>query len=101
MGMKFLVDKIGRREVDGAAIFYAALVALGPTVNTIASTQGFHNGWAQATKWRGYLTHLLIEKLMRLDGGASNMSVGQMTNLLAVDANFVMQLGPVIVWLVV
>ena len=54
----------GGGGVDAPAIFYGALVALGPTVQIIASTQGFQNGWGQATKWRGYLTHVLIEKLL-------------------------------------
>ena len=102
LGMNRLVDAIEHGDVSvQSCLFYAALVALGPSVQVVASTQGFHNGWAQATKWRGYLTHLLIEKILALDAGAAGFTVGQMTNLLAVDASFVMSLGPVCVWLVV
>ena len=39
----------------------------------------------QAIKWRGYLSSLLIRKALKVDTGAAGLTMGAMTNLLAVD----------------
>ena len=100
LGMNGLVDAIGRGAVGRSCALYGAMVVFGPTIQIMASTQGFHNGWAQATKWRGYLTQVLTQKALTLDAVAANYTVGSMTNLLAVDTQFMMSLAVVAVWLV-
>ena len=100
LGLNRLVEAIEQGTASFDTCFlWAVLVVVGPTVQIVASTHGFHNGWAQATKWRGYLCHVLVQKVLTLDAGAAGLTTGGLTNLLAVDAAFIMNLGQVAVWL--
>ena len=77
-----------RRRLRRAAdrLLYAALVAIGLLLSSIGDAHTFGNGWMMGTKLRAYVTRAVCEKALRCDPASASESVGELTNLLAVDA---------------
>mmetsp|Transcript_3201 Transcript_3201/g.9809 ORF Transcript_3201/g.9809 Transcript_3201/m.9809 type:complete len:1233 (+) Transcript_3201:1084-4782(+) len=104
LGMSRLIGFVDERHggggsLSGAAIGYGCLVALGPLLSACGDAQTFNNGWLMGTRIRAFLTHTLADKALRFDPCASSASVGELTNLLAVDANNITIFTPGASWL--
>ena len=99
LGLIAYVDTFTGGPIEPRAYAYGLLVALGPLVATVGDVHTFNIGWVLATKMRAYLTHAVSEKALTLDAAATDQTVGQMSNLLSVDANNVVQFCPFASWL--
>ncbi len=98
LGMLGLIGYIQSRPtgaVPPSAIFFGAMVALGPLMLNVCHGQANASGWRFGTKLRAYITRAVCEKALRFDSAASDQSIGQMTNLLAVDAQNIVQFAGV------
>ena len=104
LGMLRLIDFIGGFDGGSAVppiVFgYAALVAIGPLLSSIGDAHTFGNGWMMGTKLRAYVTRAVCEKALRYDPASASESVGELTNLLAVDANNLVNFAPGSSWVV-
>ena len=97
LGMLLLISYVssyGGGAVAPRAFGFGALVALGPLCGAVSDAHTFANGWTMGTRLRGYLSHAISDKALRLDASATEQSVGQIVNLLAVDANNIINFSP-------
>ena len=104
-GMYVLLDEVARAstgsKLSGAMVLAGAAVALGPLAKAVADAQTFLNGWAMGTKLRAYLTRAICRKALVTDQAATgSWSIGEITNLLAVDINNILNFSPGGSWLV-
>lgn len=104
LGLVQLIEDHGDNGplLTGWALAYGALVALGPSFQAIGDCHTFFNGWRVGLRLRAVLTHEVCRKALRVDGARSQLaasSAAEVTNLLAVDANNVLNFSPSASWL--
>uniref|UniRef100_A0A7S2IV57 ATP-dependent transporter ycf16 n=1 Tax=Haptolina brevifila TaxID=156173 RepID=A0A7S2IV57_9EUKA len=102
-GMMGLIGYIGDSTTGEAippkAFAFGAAVALGPLMLNACHGQANASGWRFGVKLRAYITRAVCEKALRFDASATDQSIGQMTNLLAVDTQNIVQFAGFAAWL--
>ena len=103
LGMKLLIDYVTDYHggpLEPRAILYGGVVCVGTLLKNVSSAHTFLNGWHFGTQMRAYCSAAIGAKLLRVDLAASNWSIGEVTNLLAVDADYLLRLSPMASWVI-
>ncbi|CAN0094544.1 unnamed protein product, partial [Hapterophycus canaliculatus] len=77
--------------VTGRITFFVVLLFLGPILQGLADGRNFHTGRRIGCRVRGSLVGSIFRKMLAMDTASSTYSSGQLTNLMSVDAQSVLE----------
>lgn len=83
-------NKEGGR-VTGRITFFVVLLFVGPILQGLADGRNFHIGRRIGCRVRGSLVGSIFRKMLAMDTASSTYSSGQLTNLMSVDAQSVLE----------
>lgn len=83
-------NKEGGR-VTGRITFFVVLLFMGPILQGLADGRNFHIGRRIGCRVRGSLVGSIFRKMLAMDTASSTYSSGQLTNLMSVDAQSVLE----------
>ena len=99
LGLIGYISSDSKESIPPRAIAFGAMVAMGPLTLNVCHGQANACGWRFGTKLRAYLTRAICEKALRYDASATDLSVGQLSNLLAVDTQNIYNFAGMSAWL--
>lgn len=77
--------------VTGRITFFVVLLFVGPLIQGLADGRNFHTGRRIGCRVRGSLVGSIFRKMLKMDMSSSTYSSGQLTNLVSVDAQGVLE----------
>ncbi len=94
LAMQQIIDFVSK--YDGGAVtrritFFVVLLFVGPILQGVADGRNFHNGRRIGCRVRGSLVGSIFRKMLVMDTSSSTYSSGQLTNLMSVDAQSVLE----------
>lgn len=96
IAMQQIIDFVSAYEKEGGAVtervtFFVVLLFVGPIVQGLADGRNFHIGRRIGCRVRGSLVGSIFRKMLAMDTASSTYSSGQLTNLMSVDAQSVLE----------
>lgn len=96
IAMQQIIDFVSAYGKEGGAVtgritFFVVLLFVGPIVQGLADGRNFHIGRRIGCRVRGSLVGSIFRKMLAMDTASSTYSSGQLTNLMSVDAQSVLE----------
>lgn len=94
LAMQQIIDFVSKYDGGGVTrriTFFVVLLFVGPIVQGVADGRNFHNGRRIGCRVRGSLVGSIFRKMLAMDTSSSTYSSGQLTNLMSVDAQSVLE----------
>lgn len=96
IAMQQIIDFVSKYDKEGGKVtgritFFVVLLFVGPIVQGLADGRNFHTGRRIGCRVRGSLVGSIFRKMLIMDTASSTYSSGQLTNLVSVDAQSVLE----------
>ncbi|CAN0009138.1 unnamed protein product, partial [Ectocarpus sp. 4 AP-2014] len=96
IAMQQIIDFVTSYNKDGGRVtgritFFVVLLFVGPILQGLADGRNFHIGRRIGCRVRGSLVGSIFRKMLAMDTASSTYSSGQLTNLMSVDAQSVLE----------
>lgn len=96
IAMQQIIDFVSAYNAEGGGVtgritFFVVLLFVGPILQGLADGRNFHTGRRIGCRVRGSLVGSIFRKMLAMDTASSTYSSGQLTNLMSVDAQSVLE----------